>query len=192
MVYAINRHFVLTIVAQTRNEVFVQSRKDDPSVKERELALQSLDLSYHKYKEIKRNLEEGYQVSVRVYDHTTCIEHYNNSSTTTLRAFFSNLKKHANSGVHNANKKSSKLQFIIGLNGTLVITRFCCGSSLSQAMQAMSLEEVKRPGKAPPSPKQVARATHRRAASKSSLGLPSLDSDEWETYVMPSPPSGSG
>ncbi|KAF9820903.1 hypothetical protein IEO21_01130 [Rhodonia placenta] len=42
-----------------RNEVFLQSRKEDPSVKEREYALQSLDLAYHKYKEITRNLDEG-------------------------------------------------------------------------------------------------------------------------------------
>ncbi|KAG6837382.1 hypothetical protein H0H93_010540 [Arthromyces matolae] len=44
---------------QRRNEPFLQSRKDDPIVKEREYALQSLDLAYHKYREITRNLEEG-------------------------------------------------------------------------------------------------------------------------------------
>ncbi|CAL1716692.1 unnamed protein product [Somion occarium] len=42
-----------------RNILFLQSRKDDPIVKEREHALQSLDLAYHKYKEIIRNLDEG-------------------------------------------------------------------------------------------------------------------------------------
>jgi len=31
-------------------------------VKEREHALQSLDLSYHKYKEVVRHLDEGIQV----------------------------------------------------------------------------------------------------------------------------------
>ncbi|KAK0483604.1 BRO1-like domain-containing protein [Armillaria novae-zelandiae] len=41
------------------NEKFIKSRKDDPSVKEREHALQSLDLSYHKYREITNNLQEG-------------------------------------------------------------------------------------------------------------------------------------
>lgn len=39
------------------------SRKDDPTVKEREHALQSLDLAYHKYKEIVRHLNEGLKVS---------------------------------------------------------------------------------------------------------------------------------
>ncbi|KAE9407729.1 BRO1-domain-containing protein [Gymnopus androsaceus JB14] len=44
---------------QSENELFLQSRKDSETVKEREHALQSLDLSYHKYKEIIHNLEEG-------------------------------------------------------------------------------------------------------------------------------------
>jgi programmed cell death 6-interacting protein len=43
-------------------DAFISSRKEDPSVKEREHALQSLDLSYHKYKEIVRHLDEGVQV----------------------------------------------------------------------------------------------------------------------------------
>ncbi|KAI0749790.1 pH-response regulator [Daedaleopsis nitida] len=46
-------------VVLERHQQFAQSRKDDASVKARELALQSLDLAYHKYKEITRNLEEG-------------------------------------------------------------------------------------------------------------------------------------
>ncbi|KAI1796839.1 pH-response regulator [Ganoderma leucocontextum] len=42
-----------------RQAEFVRSRKEDGSVKDRELALQSLDLAYHKYREIIRNLDEG-------------------------------------------------------------------------------------------------------------------------------------
>lgn len=41
---------------------FLHSRREDSSVKEREYALQSLDLSYHKYKEIVRHLDDGMQV----------------------------------------------------------------------------------------------------------------------------------
>ncbi|KAH8118025.1 BRO1-domain-containing protein [Phellopilus nigrolimitatus] len=44
---------------KARYEQFIQSRRDDQSVKEREHALQSLDLGYHKYREITRNLDEG-------------------------------------------------------------------------------------------------------------------------------------
>ncbi|KAI0264511.1 BRO1-domain-containing protein [Gloeopeniophorella convolvens] len=46
---------------KTRMDSFILSRRDDASVKEREHALQSLDLSYHKYKEITRHLDEGMQ-----------------------------------------------------------------------------------------------------------------------------------
>ncbi|KAF7794805.1 hypothetical protein EIP86_005947 [Pleurotus ostreatoroseus] len=44
-----------------RHRLFIQSRKQDPSVTDRERALQSLDLAYHKYREITRNLDEGLQ-----------------------------------------------------------------------------------------------------------------------------------
>ena len=48
---------------QNRNKQFLDSRRDDPAVKEREQALQSLDLAYFKYREITRNLDEGFKVS---------------------------------------------------------------------------------------------------------------------------------
>lgn len=43
---------------------FLRSRRDDPALKEREHALQSLDLAYHKYREIKKNLDEGTKVCI--------------------------------------------------------------------------------------------------------------------------------
>ncbi|KAH9945162.1 pH-response regulator [Epithele typhae] len=49
---------MLRQVSERRAE-FIQSRRDDASIQARELALQSMDLAYHKYKEIIRNLEEG-------------------------------------------------------------------------------------------------------------------------------------
>ncbi len=48
---------------QERHAQFAQSRREDETVKAREHALQSLDLAYHKYKEIVRNLEEGLKAS---------------------------------------------------------------------------------------------------------------------------------
>ncbi|KAG6900688.1 hypothetical protein C0993_004999 [Termitomyces sp. T159_Od127] len=44
---------------QRLNDLFLRSRKDDPAVKEREHALQNLELAYHKYREIMGNLDEG-------------------------------------------------------------------------------------------------------------------------------------
>lgn len=48
------------------NAAFVKSRKDDPRVKEREVALQQLDAAYFKYREIERNLDEGNKVTIAV------------------------------------------------------------------------------------------------------------------------------
>jgi programmed cell death 6-interacting protein len=45
-----------------RNTLFLDSRREDPSIKAREHALQSLDLAYHKYREIHKNLTEGIKV----------------------------------------------------------------------------------------------------------------------------------
>ncbi|KAH6913067.1 pH-response regulator [Coprinopsis sp. MPI-PUGE-AT-0042] len=44
---------------RTENEQFLNSRRDDPAVKDREHALQDLESAYLKYKEIMKNLEEG-------------------------------------------------------------------------------------------------------------------------------------
>ncbi|KAI9461717.1 pH-response regulator [Lactarius psammicola] len=49
------------LLESTRMDSFLHSRQEDSSVKEREYALQSLDLSYHKYKEIVRHLDDGMQ-----------------------------------------------------------------------------------------------------------------------------------
>ncbi|KAG0705695.1 ALIX V-shaped domain binding to HIV-domain-containing protein [Suillus ampliporus] len=44
---------------KSTNDAFIQSRKRDPAVKDRERALQFLDLAYSHYREIIRNLDEG-------------------------------------------------------------------------------------------------------------------------------------
>ena len=45
-----------------RNTLFLDSRQEDPSVKAREHALQSLDLAYHEYRDSCRHLTEGIKV----------------------------------------------------------------------------------------------------------------------------------
>lgn len=49
----------------------MSSRKEDTSVKERQQALQNLDLAYAKYREITRNLEEGLKVDLPFIDPTS-------------------------------------------------------------------------------------------------------------------------
>lgn len=78
------------LIVQTRMDSFISSRREDPSVKEREYALQSLDLSYHKYKEIVRHLDEGIQVQSHflwAFSQRVVLNIYFNSSTTILRRY---------------------------------------------------------------------------------------------------------
>lgn len=49
---------ILSSIKST-NDAFIQSRKQDPAIKDREQALQFLDLAYSHYREIIRNLDEG-------------------------------------------------------------------------------------------------------------------------------------
>jgi programmed cell death 6-interacting protein len=49
---------ILSSIKST-NDAFIQSRKQDPAIKDREQALQFLDLAYYHYREIIRNLDEG-------------------------------------------------------------------------------------------------------------------------------------
>jgi programmed cell death 6-interacting protein len=55
------------ITVQARNKEFLKSRREDPAVKEREQALQLLDLAYLKYREITKNLEEGFNVKPQFF-----------------------------------------------------------------------------------------------------------------------------
>ncbi|KAF8638258.1 hypothetical protein AX17_002280 [Amanita inopinata Kibby_2008] len=55
------RQNAILVDIQKQNEMFLQSRRDDPTIKEREFALQSLEFAYFKYKEITRNLDEGFK-----------------------------------------------------------------------------------------------------------------------------------
>jgi hypothetical protein len=47
---------------QKHHAAFLQSREEDSRVHQRQVALQSLDVAYNKYKEITSHLVEGHQV----------------------------------------------------------------------------------------------------------------------------------
>jgi programmed cell death 6-interacting protein len=49
--------------SQQLNELLIQARTDDPVLKQREAALQSLDLAYHRYLEVLSNVTEGAKAS---------------------------------------------------------------------------------------------------------------------------------
>lgn len=88
-----------------RNAVFLDSRREDPSVKARERALQSLDLAYHKYREIHKNLTEG--IKVRYVCVLECEAHVCRSFTMTLRPRWGSTRRAARRGCFIAGKMSS-------------------------------------------------------------------------------------
>jgi len=70
-----------------QNTMYLDSRRVDPSVKAREHALQSLDLAYHKYREIHKNLDGGDQGMLPVVHTGQRLTLCNDSSTMTLQRF---------------------------------------------------------------------------------------------------------
>ncbi|KAF9468112.1 BRO1-like domain-containing protein [Collybia nuda] len=126
---------------QSRNELFLQCRRDDPSVKDREHALQSLDLAYHKYREITRNLDEGFKF-------------YND-----LAGILVQFKEACKNWSHLRNQE------IHPTNDTRP------NASTNQTTVG-----------SPPTP------TRKQPVGKSSLGLPSINSSDWEFEEFDLPP----
>ncbi|PSR75597.1 hypothetical protein PHLCEN_2v9077 [Hermanssonia centrifuga] len=160
---------VLLESIKERNEMFLQSRKEDPSVKEREHALQSLDLAFHKYKEITRNLDEG-------------LKFYNDFGTI-LTQFLASCKDWANRRKNEMHEMRS-------------LSRSLHSISLEQS-QPKSIPTVpSRPlvtePVSPPLPAKAVELLRQSSLlpqhlSRAALDLPPPDSDEWESMPLPGP-----
>ncbi|PPR00900.1 hypothetical protein CVT24_000385 [Panaeolus cyanescens] len=100
---------------EIKNKEFLDSRKDDPAVRDRANALQSLEHAYFKYREINRNLEEGFKVnSDQLQDHWFPISHWIVfSSIMILPAFWSNSKMFAEHGAYIEAKRYSEIRLYL-------------------------------------------------------------------------------
>ncbi|KAF5371831.1 hypothetical protein D9615_009578 [Tricholomella constricta] len=172
---------------QRRNELFLQSRKDDPAVKEREHALQSLDLAYHKYREITRNLDEGFKVGF-----------YNDLATIFLqfKEACKNWSRLRNQQIHSLSRSFQALS-VGGGGGTNVAAPSSppATPTPTEPAPAPTPCEAGVPMGTPPpsSPRQapIAQApTRKQPVGKSALGLPAITSSEWgfEDFQLPPPP----
>ncbi|TFK40326.1 BRO1-like domain-containing protein [Crucibulum laeve] len=152
------QNVILTDI-KNRNDLFLQSRRDDPSVKEREHALQSLDLAYFKYKEITRNLNEGFKF-------------YND-----LAGILSQFKEVCKTWSH------QRIQEIHS------VSRSMKSLSLRDAneQQAAAAQETKK-APAPASPRTQSGPLRKPPAGKSSLGLPPIKSGDWGFEEIALPP----
>ncbi|RDB25545.1 pH-response regulator protein palA/RIM20 [Hypsizygus marmoreus] len=152
---------------ERRNELFLQSRRDDPSVKEREHALQSLDLAYHKYREITRNLDEGFKF-------------YNDLAT-----IFLQFKEACKNWSHLRNQEIHSLTRSFQAMSTGSRDDLDHDQDSSAPPPMASVTHTPPPSRSPPSPK-----ARKQPVGKSSLGLPSITSSDWgfEEIQLPPPP----
>ncbi|CAA7266857.1 unnamed protein product [Cyclocybe aegerita] len=140
---------------QKRNREFLDSRKEDPVVKDREHALQSLDLAYFKYREITRNLDEGFK-------------------------FYNDL-----AGILVQFKEVCKTWSLHRKHEIHLLTR-----SMQSAPSREGDDRQNTPQKKG-QPHPTAPPSRRPPPGRSSLGLPALNSSEWEFEELKLPPGPS-
>jgi len=148
---------------KTRMDSLISSRKEDPSVKEREHALQSLELSYHKYKEIVRHLDEG-------------IQFYNDLTAILLRF--------KESCVEWVIARRSELSSITSSMKKLEI------EGDGPAQQTTPLSPRPHGVSVPGTSNSISHSPRTSRSSRQiAIDLPPPDSDKWEVMDMPPPPS---
>ncbi|KAI0342763.1 BRO1-domain-containing protein [Trametopsis cervina] len=152
---------VLLESIKERNAMFLQSRKEDASVKERERILQSLDLAYHKYKEITRNLDEG-------------LKFYNDLGVI-LSQFKETCKEWA---YHRSDEMNLLVQTLHDLNFD------------GEPAQPATPAPPQSPGRSAAafSPVSAPPQTRSHKQGPPKAVLPPLSSGQWETIVLPPPP----
>ncbi|GLB40217.1 putative BRO1-like domain containing protein [Lyophyllum shimeji] len=174
------RQAAILLEIQRRNELFLQSRKDDPAVKEREHALQSLDLAYHKYREITRNLDEGFKF-------------YNDLATIFLqyKEACKNWSRLRNQQIHALTRSLQSMS--LGSSSSTPPTPAAPAPILhpDAAPDASANVNVPASPRAPPMKQAPSPPPRKAPLGKSSLGLPAITSSDWgfEDVQLPPPPA---
>jgi len=161
------------------NDAFLQSRRDDPSVQLREAALQSLDLAYHRYKEIMANLTEG-------------IKFYNDFAN-----ILTQLRDSCKEWVYKRREDVSWLTS--SLNDVSIAHEDEDASSQDPFTATSQVQGRQVPESSSPPPKvqryvsEVSTTPSKargspRLKSKAPAFLPAPDSEEWETFELPPSP----
>ncbi|KAI6013503.1 BRO1-like domain-containing protein [Pisolithus microcarpus] len=168
---------------KSKNEQFLQSRKEDPAVKDREVVLHRLDMAHAKYLEITRNLDEGRK--------------FYNEMASILSRFKEACKLWSN-------QRSQEAQSFYQSFKSLSIQerpRLPSQKSPNEPAKASAPEQPspqRRKANIPPlssteweqqefPPEQ--RHTHTPSRPKQKANLPSLSSSEWEAQEPPQTPS---
>ncbi|OSD06599.1 BRO1-domain-containing protein [Trametes coccinea BRFM310] len=152
-----------------RHAQFIQSRREDPTVKERERALQSLDLAYHKHKEIVRNLEEG--------------QKFYNDFSAILSGFRATCKDFAAARRQEASTLAQQMH-------NLSITAESVRTEPQPRVSAMSMVPSTSTASNFVKEDNGEHAQHQQPQKPHSaaISLPPPDSDEWESMALPPAP----
>lgn len=158
------------------NAAFIQSRKEDPVVKDRELALQSLDFAYHKYKEIRRDLTEAMA--------------WHNNIGKAISSFKEDCKtfhKLRQADMRELLRVSSKATS--ERNYVHVAEEPAGASDLAQQSEPLQEPQpVMSPASPVPEP-AVAQAKSVPAPARKVFNAPPPESDDWQTIAMPATPT---
>jgi len=148
---------------QTTYDQFILSRQEDESVKERERAMQSLDLAYHKYREIVRNLEEG-------------LKFYND-----LAGILGSYQEAAKEWVRTRRDDMS----------ILAETIRSLDISSPADVNAAHTNEVQVSQDTEPAVPEGRKSPPAQPPPRKTFALPPPDSDEWQAMPMPSRPTNA-
>ncbi|KAG6814606.1 hypothetical protein H0H92_000135 [Tricholoma furcatifolium] len=190
----------------------IQSRKDDPAVREREHALQSLDLAYLQYREITRNLDEG----IKFYNDLATIflqfkeackiwSRARNQQIHSLTRAFQTLSvgDRGNTAFPASTSTAPRESHVVDddYENSIAPSKSAVPEAVIQSFQRDPRDDLekttsvtpRRPALgslSPAVPSSPPRGL-KQVAGKSGLGLPALTSSEWEfeDVKLPPPPS---
>jgi len=165
------------------------SRQNDPTVKQRKHAIQSLDLAYHKCKEIQANLSEGTSVSYLARSSLKSkLERFqfHQGFSVLLKSFKDECQQWAR-------QRSSELEYVYFRGAFLRSLR--ADTVLRLITRSMASVSLDKPGEETEEsnvlPTPVSPPRGLPSPGVPGVGLPPPGSDDWEEVGLPPPPSGA-
>ncbi|CAE6515484.1 unnamed protein product [Rhizoctonia solani] len=191
----------LLIKVEQLNQLLIQSRTDDPVLKQREAALQSLDLAYHRYLEVLSNVTEGSKFYTDFSAHLNAFQDECARWSELRHRQRGELLELLNQLARATKKSKSKLRADAGDKGEPIesppypavssqqITSTQPGSEVIEQSSQKALEHPASPiatlsRPVSPHPPPVA-----LQSTPKGFALPAPNSSEWEAVDLPPPPS---
>ncbi|KAF8753374.1 BRO1 protein [Rhizoctonia solani] len=171
----------LLIKVEQLNQLLIQSRTDDPVLKQREAALQSLDLAYHRYLEVLSNVTEGSKFYTDFSAHLNAFQDECARWSELRHRQRGELLELLNQLARATKKSKSKLRADAGDKGEPIESP---PYPLQKALEhpASPIATLSRPVSPHPPPVAL-------QSTPKGFALPAPNSSEWEAVDLPPPPS---